>query len=96
MCVLTKESRAKIWYHLNAFKPPPPPMAYAAVRSKAVVLLLVTPGRRQSKTPLLSLNVDKIDRNRVFACHLSRMPIKNTVFIDFRLLIAFPGVLMIR
>ena len=42
----TAESRAKIWYQLNAFKPPPPPppplVAWAAVRSKAVVLLLLT------------------------------------------------------
>ena len=35
----TAASRAKIWYQLNAFKPP---VAYAAVRSKAVVLLLLT------------------------------------------------------
>ena len=32
------ESRAKIWYQLNAFKPP---VAYTAVRSTAVVLLLL-------------------------------------------------------
>ena len=41
----TAESKAKIWYQLNAFKPPPPPppnaVALAAVRSKAVVLLLL-------------------------------------------------------
>ena len=39
------ESRAKIWYmyQLNAFKPPPPPppMAWAAVRSKTLVLLFL-------------------------------------------------------
>ena len=41
-CVLTttitKESKAKIWRQYNAFKPP---LAYAAVSSKAVVLLLL-------------------------------------------------------
>ena len=40
----TAESRAKIWYQENAFKPPPPPpppVAQAVVRSKAVVLLLL-------------------------------------------------------
>ena len=35
----TAESRAKIWPKQNAFKPP---VAYAAARSKAVVLLLLT------------------------------------------------------
>ena len=35
----TAESRAKIWYQLNAFKTP---LAWAAVHSKAVVLLLLT------------------------------------------------------
>ena len=34
----TTDSRAKIWYHENAFKPP---VVLAAVRSKAVVLLLL-------------------------------------------------------
>ena len=39
-CVLTTtESRVKIWYQLNAFKPPP--VAKTAVRSKTVVLLLL-------------------------------------------------------
>ena len=39
-CALTTaESRAKIWYQYNAFKPS---LAYVAVRSKAVVLLLLT------------------------------------------------------
>ena len=36
------ESGAKIWYQLNAFKPPPPLVAWAAVRFKAMVLLLLT------------------------------------------------------
>ena len=35
----TAESRAKIWYQWDAFKSP---VAWAAVRSKAVVLLLLT------------------------------------------------------
>ena len=45
----TAESRVKILYHLNAFKPPPPPpaVALAAVRSKAtrtvLLLMIVTP-----------------------------------------------------
>ena len=34
----TAESRADIWYQLNALKPP---VALAAVHSKAVVLLLL-------------------------------------------------------
>ena len=39
----TTECRAKIWRDSNAFKPPPShtPLAWAAVRSKAVVLLLL-------------------------------------------------------
>ena len=38
----TTESSPRIWYQYNAFKPPPPfPVAYAAVRSKATVLLLL-------------------------------------------------------
>ena len=35
----TAESKANIWYQYNAFKPPP--LAKAAVRSKAMVLLLM-------------------------------------------------------
>ena len=51
-------------------------------------LYFITPGRRQSKTLILSTNVDKkIVRNRVFHCHLSpnwrQMAIENTVSSDF-------------
>ena len=38
---MTVESRAKKLVPVNAIKPPPLPEAYAAVRSKAVVLLLL-------------------------------------------------------
>ena len=45
------------------------------------------PDRRQSKTLILSTNLDKIIRNRGFDCCLSpdwrQMSIKNTVFNDF-------------
>ena len=43
LCVLTTPaSSAKIWYHLNVFKPCPTPPEYsAAIRYKAVVLLLL-------------------------------------------------------
>ena len=49
---------------------------------------MITPGRRQSKASIQSVNVDKkIVRNRVFDCHLSpywrQMAIENTVSIDF-------------
>ena len=50
-------------------------------------MLRNTSGRQQSKTPILSRNLIKIVRNRVFDCHLSshwrQMAIKNTVSIDF-------------
>ena len=45
------------------------------------------PDRRQSKTLILSTNVDKIVRNRVLDCHLSpdlrQIAIKNSVSSDF-------------
>ena len=49
----------------------------------------ITPGRRQSKTPILSRNVDQksLETEFVFDCHLSphwqQMAIENTVSIDF-------------
>ena len=47
---------------------------------------LTIPDRRQSKTLILSTNVDK-NRERVFDCHLSHdwrhMAIENTVYSDF-------------
>ena len=49
--------------------------------------LVITLGRHQSKTPILSRNVDKINRNSVFDCHLSthlwQMAIENTCFYQF-------------
>ena len=51
-------------------------------------LIPLTPGKRQSKTSILSTNVDKKNvRNRIFDCHLSPvwrpMTIENTVSSDF-------------
>ena len=48
----------------------------------------ITPGRRQSKTPILSRNVDKKSLETVFLIVICRqtwqqMEIKNTVSIDF-------------
>ena len=48
----------------------------------------ITPGRRQSKTPILSRNVDqKSIVSGFFYCHLSphlgQISIENTVSIDF-------------
>ena len=64
-----------------------------------ILFRVFTPGRRQSKTPILSRNLNrliqcfrlpfvaKIVRNRVFDCHLSphwrQMAIENTISIDF-------------
>ena len=43
---------------------------------------IFSPGRRQSKTPILTRNVEsKIDKNIVFDCHLSQMAIK-TLFLS--------------
>ena len=46
-----------------------------------------TPGRRQSKTPILSTNIDENRWKQCFDCHLSpdwrQMTIENTVSIDF-------------
>ena len=40
--------------------------------AKKISVTILTPGRRQSKTPIISRNVDKkINRNSVFDCHLS-------------------------
>ena len=48
-----------------------------------------TPGRRQSKTSILSMNVDQKSLKTVFDCHLWpdwwQMAIKNTVSSDFYL-----------
>ena len=48
---------------------------------------IITPGRRQPETPILSRNVDKKLLETVFDCHLSphlqQMAIENNVSIDF-------------
>ena len=51
------------------------------------VKLIITPGRRQSKTPILSRNVEQKWLEKVFDCHLSpqwrQMATENTVSINF-------------
>ena len=62
--------------------PPVPPSGSALVKYYLVIISYyrVTQDRRQSKTLILSTNVDKkITQNRVWDCHLS---IKNTVSSD--------------
>ena len=64
------------------------PVTFDHICDGNYIFLLITPDRRQSKTLILSTDVDqKSERNRDFGCHLSpdwqQMATKNTVSFAF-------------